>query len=720
MKTNPHLAHPAHRRGGFLRRHLVCLSLVLLANAHLAAQTAAQTTAPLLPAGVAYDASGNLYFADTNRHQVFESTLAGQLLTVAGSGVQGFSGDGGAATSAALNGPQGVAIGPDGTLYIADTGNHRIRMVSTGGTISTFAGTGAAGYSGDDGPPAAAVFDRPTALAIDNTGALLVCDTDNHRIRRIAAATVTTVAGTGVQGFSGDGGPAAAAQLDTPSGLAIAADGRLFVADTRNHRVRVISAAGTISTFAGTGVAGYAGDGGPATAAQLARPQGLYMTTAALLIADSNNQRIRRVNAQGTIATIAGNGVQGSSSDGAVATSVSLDTPRTVTQSSFASPVFADAGNRLVRELVANGNLYLPAGLQPTRTSNVALTAVAGATYGQPVATASVTGSAGTPQGVVQLYDGASLVTQALLAAGVATFASATLSAGTHTLSAAYLGDGVNPAATSAAASAAIAKAASITIEPSSPQAGYTGLPLVLTASVAPATQGTPTGVVNFIEGSTTVATGTLSAGTATGVYLAPSAGSHAIVASYGGDANFMSSTSAAVTATVGAMPDFTLASFSSATQTASLGGIAVYILLVAAQPAPFTGAVSMSVSGLPKGVTAAFAPPQAVPGASSAQVTLTVQVPTTLASLQRPQVGKQALWALLLLVCIPWKRRPRGSLLAALLAVLLLSSTGCGDRTLSGASQPSQSFALTVTGTGTNLAGAAVTHSTALALVVQ
>jgi sugar lactone lactonase YvrE len=705
-----------------LRRHLVSLALAIpfLANTYLAAQTASQTVAPLLPTGVAYDAAGNLYFVDTNRHQVFESTLGGQLLTVAGSGVQGFSGDGGAATAAALNGPQGVAIGPDGTLYIADTGNQRIRMVSTGGTISTFAGTGTAGYGGDNGPAAAAAFNHPTALAIDSTGALLLCDTGNHRIRRIAAGTVTIVAGTGVQGFSGDGGAATAAQLDTPSGLAVAADGRLFVADTHNHRVRVIAAGGTISTFAGTGVAGYAGDGGPATSALLARPQGLYMTTAALLIADSNNQRIRSVNAQGTIATLAGNGEQGSSSDGAVATGISLDTPRTVTQSSFAAPVFADAGNRLVRELVANGNLYLPAGLQPNRTSSVALTAVAGATYGQPVATASVTGSAGTPQGVVQLYDGASLVTQTSLNAGVASFASATLSAGTHTLSAAYLGDGVNPAATSAAASTAIAKAASITTEPSSPQTGYAGLPLTLTASVAPATLGTPTGVVTFTEGATTVATGTLNAGAATGIYLAPSAGSHAIVANYSGDPNFNPSTSAAVTTTVGAMPDFTLASSGSATQTAPLGGIAVYSLLVAAQPAPFTGAVSMSVSGLPKGVTAAFSPPQVVPGAGATQVSLTLQVPTTLASLQRPHSEAQALWALLLLPCIAWKRRPRGTLLTALLAVLLLASTGCGDRTLAGASQAGQSFALTVTGTGTNLAGAAVMHSTAIMLEVQ
>jgi sugar lactone lactonase YvrE len=695
---------------------LAIASLLLLATTLPAS---AQT--PLLPSGVAYDAAGNLYFADTNRHEVFESTLAGQLIVVAGTGTQGFSGDGGPATAATLDSPQGVAIGPDGTLYIADTGNQRIRAVASG-QITTFAGTGTAGFGGDNGPPAAALFSHPSALAIGASGALLICDSGNHRLRRIASGTVTTIAGSGTQGFSGDSGPATAAQLDTPSGLAAAPDGRIFIADTHNHRIRVIATNGLMTTFAGTGIAGYAGDGGTATAAQLASPRGLFVTAAgALLIADSNNQRIRQVNAQGIITTLAGNGVQGSSGDGVSATAGTLDTPRNVTLSSFSAPVIADAGNRLVRELIANGNLYAPAGLAPSRTSTIALATSASAQYGQPFATATVSGSAGTPQGVVALYDGMAQVGQATLVAGTTTFPSSLLNSGTHTLTATYLGDGVNPTATSSSANVVISQSASVTTE-QTPPSSYAGLPLVLTANVASLTQGVPTGKIVFTEGATTVATASLNAGTAAGVYLAPAQGTHQIVAAYGGDANFTPSTSGAVIATVGAMPDFTLASSGSTTQTVLAGAIAVYNFTVAAQPAPFTGAVSMSVSGLPTGVTASFAPSQTVPGTGSAQVTLSLQTSANMVRLEAPRGNVIALWALLLLPgMILMRRRGRSSFVSAFaLCLLLITFDGCGDRTLSAASQANLTFALAVSGTGTNLAGAAVVHSTPITLIVQ
>jgi sugar lactone lactonase YvrE len=188
-------------------------------------QADAQSVAlPLLPTSVAYDAAGNLYFADTNRHVVYESSLAGVLSVVAGDGVQGFSGDGGVATSAELDSPQGVAVGPDGTLYIADTGNERIRAVS-GGMITTFAGNGSGGFAGDGGVAVNASFRRPNALAIDTSGALLVCDAGNERVRRISVGVIATMAGNGTQGFAGDGGAATSAELDTPMGLAVSGDG---------------------------------------------------------------------------------------------------------------------------------------------------------------------------------------------------------------------------------------------------------------------------------------------------------------------------------------------------------------------------------------------------------------------------------------------------------------------------------------------------------------
>jgi sugar lactone lactonase YvrE len=724
MRTNPLSCAPAHRRGGFLpiaaplRLRIAFQLLAALLVLPLAA-AAAYAQSPLLPSGVAYDAAGNLYFADTNRHQVFESTLAGALVVIAGNGTQGFSGDGGAATAASLDSPQSVAIGQDGTLYIADTGNQRIRSVANG-LIATFAGTGTTGFGGDNGPLLAALFNHPSALAIDSAGALLVCDSNNHRIRRIAAGTITTIAGTGLQGFFGDGGPASQAQLDTPSGIADAADGRIFIADTHNQRIRVIGTNGLLTTFAGTGIAGYAGDGAVATSAQLALPRGLFATSSgALLIADSNNHRIRQVDAQGIISTIAGTGLQGSSADAAAGSNAALNTPRSVALSSFSAPVFADTGNSLVRELLTNANLYLPASLAIGRSTSVVLTTAPQAVYGQSVATVTVSGSAGTPQGGVQLLEATTVVGQSVLTAGVASITSPTLGTGSHTLTAHYLGDGVNPASSSAAVTISVSQAASITTEQPA-ASSYAGLPLVLTANVASATQGIPTGTVTFTEGPTTVAQASLSAGAASGIYLAPAAGSHAIVASYGGDANFTPSASAVTTATVGPMPDFMVSPVGSTTQTVLAGAIAVYTFSVASQPGPFTGAVSMSVGTLPLGVTAAFSPPQLVPGTGSAQVTLSLQTSTSLVLLEMPGRGEFAMLALLL-PCLVVLRRRRGTALAcASVALLLVTAQGCGDRTLSAASQANLRLPLTVSGTGTDLAGAVRIHSTPITLIVQ
>jgi hypothetical protein len=421
--------------------------LLVLATGRAEAQ-GTTVAMPLLPSSVAFDAAGNLYFSDTNRHVVYESSLAGVLSIVAGDGVQGFGGDGGAATRAELNAPQGVAVGPDGTLYIADTGNEVIRTVK-GGVITTFAGNGSVGSTGDGGAATSATFRRPSALAIDASGALLVCDSGNERVRRISAGIITTAVGNGIQGFAGDGGAATSAELNVPQGVAVGSDGRIFVADSRNQRIRVITTNGVITTFAGNGMAGYAGDGGPATEAELALPRGLLVTSSgAVIFADSNNQRLRMVDASGMITTIAGSGMQGASSDGVATGTAAMNSPRGVAMSSFGAPVYADALNQMVRESVADGNVYVPAGLAPSRTTQVTLSA--SSSTGQTNAAVAVAGSAGTAQGVVELLDAGSLVTQTTLAGGAATFAPQTLSAGSQSLYAAYLGDGVNPASTSA------------------------------------------------------------------------------------------------------------------------------------------------------------------------------------------------------------------------------------------------------------------------------
>jgi sugar lactone lactonase YvrE len=695
----------------FGRYGLLLLACVLAMAHRIDAQTA------LLPTGIVYDSAGNLYFADTNRHQVFESSLSGKLTVVAGSGVQGYGGDGGAAGNALLDSPRSVAVGLDGTLYIADTGNQRIRAVLAG-QITTIAGTGVAGFGGDAGVATAALLNGPNGLAIDLSGAVLVCDSENQRVRRISGGIITTIVGSGMQGFSGDGGTATSAALDTPSGIAVGADGRVFISDTHNDRVRVVSTSGVISTLAGTGVYGYSGDGAAATAAELALPQGIAITNAgAVIFADSNNQRVRMVDASGKITTIAGQGMQGSSVDGSSGLASTLDSPSGVAISSFNSPVFAEAPNQVVRELLSNGNLYLPAGLQPARASALSLNVGSSSIYGQTIASVFVSGVAGTPQGESQLLNGTNVLAQQPLVSGATSFP-VMLTPGSYVLSSAYGGDGVNPAVASSGSSVVISQAATATIAQPLAQNSYSGLPLVLTADVTSATPGVVAGTVSFVDGATVVATATLAGGVAVGTYLSPTAGLHSIVANYSGSANYAASTSLPVSTTVGETPDFTLASSGSNTQTVQAGSIAVYIFNVTALPGPFTGVVSMSVSGLPKGAVATFSPPQIVPGAGSAFVTLSIQTPV-LAMVR--ELGP-AIWCAVILPLLFLCRRRASQLrfVALLMAILCLGSIGCGDRTLSSATQASQAYNLTVTGTSTNLAGIVLVHSTQGNLIVQ
>jgi sugar lactone lactonase YvrE len=261
------------------------------------------------PLGLAADSDGSLYVADFADHRVRRCNPDGTITTVAGTGECGFSGDGGPATRAELISPTGIAVGLDGSVYIADAANvglesgdidsHRIRRVGPGGTITTVAGAGEGEYSGDGGPATEAHLNDPEAVAIDADGSLYVADTENHRIRRVAPdGIISTVAGIGeayaLGGYSGDGGPAVEAELDSPKGVAIGLDGSLFIADTDNHRVRRVDPEGIITTVAGTGEAGFSGDGGPATEARL-KPEDIAVgPDGSLYIADACG-RIRRV-----------------------------------------------------------------------------------------------------------------------------------------------------------------------------------------------------------------------------------------------------------------------------------------------------------------------------------------------------------------------------------------------------------------------------------------
>ncbi|PVC96328.1 hypothetical protein DBP19_08315 [Streptomyces sp. CS090A] len=249
------------------------------------------------PRELAVDRAGALYIADAENHRVRKVTPGGQITTVAGNGSAGFGGDGGPATSARLNKPFGVAMDGSGVLYIAEWGNDRIRKVTPDGTISTIAGTGKAAYGGDDGPALSAHLRAPYSLVLDDAGALYIADASNHRVRKITPdGQITTVAGNGSAGFGGDGGPATSAKLNRPYGLARDSTGNLYISDFENHRVRKVTPDGQISTVAGTKGAGYGGDGGPASAAQLNQPYGLAVDCVdALYIVDHVNHRIRKI-----------------------------------------------------------------------------------------------------------------------------------------------------------------------------------------------------------------------------------------------------------------------------------------------------------------------------------------------------------------------------------------------------------------------------------------
>jgi DNA-binding beta-propeller fold protein YncE len=255
------------------------------------------------PHAVALDATeANLYIADPANHRIRKVELATRMITtVAGTGEGGFAGDGGPAVAAQLDDPKGVVVGPAGDLYIADSANDRIRRVDPSGTIITIAGTGETGFSGDGGPAVAARLNGPRSLALDGAGNLYVADDNNDRIRRVdPSGMIITIAGTGVTGFSGDGGPAVAAQLARPRGVAVDAAGNVYVADCMNHRIRMVDVTGTIRTVAGSGRRGYSGDGGPAAEARLFLPRGVAVDPGGnLYIADTYNQRVRVVKAVG-------------------------------------------------------------------------------------------------------------------------------------------------------------------------------------------------------------------------------------------------------------------------------------------------------------------------------------------------------------------------------------------------------------------------------------
>ncbi|MGD0501006.1 MAG: M36 family metallopeptidase, partial [Bryobacteraceae bacterium] len=336
----------------------------------------------VLPAGLTLTSDGAIlgtpttagYYSFTIRVQDWASATGTTTFTltvaaagppaitrVAGNGVGGFSGDGGQATSAQLNGPYGVAVDGAGNLYIADAGNNRVRKVSPDWTITTVAGSTFNGFWGDGGQATSAELDYPHGVAVDRYGNLYIADSSNNCVRLVAPnGIITTVAGTGVAGSQGDSGQATVAQLNYPAGVALDGSGNLYIADENNHRVRKVQPNGIITTVAGMGVPGYSGDGGPAAGAQLSYPTGVALDGSGnLYIADAGNNRVRKVAPNGTITTVAGStsryGSGGYSGDGGPATNAQLSVPYGVAVDDQGNVYISDSGNSVLRKVSLGG-----------------------------------------------------------------------------------------------------------------------------------------------------------------------------------------------------------------------------------------------------------------------------------------------------------------------------------------------------------------------------
>ena len=306
------------------------------------------------PAAVALDQSGNLYIADTGTERVRKAAVSGSIETLTGTGSPGFSGDNVPASGAPIDEPMGVAVDSSGNVLIAEAGHHRIRNIEADGRIATAAGTGGPGVGPDGQPASATPLRGPRGVCTGTQGTFYVVDTGNHRVLAVdPEGRVLLAAGNSVPGHSGDEGPARGAQLNRPSACALDPAGNLLIADTLNHRIRRVAPDGIITTVAGSGTSGVSGDEGPATVARLSAPAGIAVDGASVIyIADTGNHRIRQVTPNGIIHTIAGGDTGGFSGDGGPARAALLDSPGGLAVDSAGSLYFADTKNDRVRRLV--------------------------------------------------------------------------------------------------------------------------------------------------------------------------------------------------------------------------------------------------------------------------------------------------------------------------------------------------------------------------------
>jgi len=826
------LPHPLHTKIVPLRIALALL-LCALCFSSLPAQTTSVSAlaVPLvLPSAIVFDPAGNLYFAETGNHVIRKVDTNGNLTTIAGNGTQGFSGDSGPATSATLDSPQGLALDAANNLYIADTHNHRIRRLDlTTGSITTIAGS-TPGFSGDGAPALSAQLNLPTALTIDASGNLYLADTGNHRIRKITSSTglISTIAGTGTQGYSGDGAPALSAAIDSPTGIAIDLPGNLYLADTHNHRIRRIDASTSlITTIAGTGLLGYSGDTALASAATLALPRGLTADAVGnLYLADTANHRIRRIDATtGLITTVVGDGTQAFAGDNGPPTAASLNSPTATSLSPVGSLTLSDTGNQRIRQVEtqpsSSSTITTIAGLGLAIPGALTLIAPSSIVYGTGQLTASLATNSATSSatGSITFLATTSTTTKPLgtapLISNIATFSTSTLPAGAYSLIAIYSGDHTHPSTQSSPLALTIipqqltaiitpvfvlygrpipnlsgtltgvlpqdaanltaafttsatagspagaypitpvltgpaagnytvaASSTSLTITPAATiitlsnlvATGTTGSTLTLSAHVASTTIGTPTGSVTLLDGNSPLFTNPLSSsGDAVFLTGALAQDSHTFTAVYDGSVNFTPSISAPQLITIGtgssATPDFALTATGITTQTILSGASATFTFAVQAQN-NLSSPITLAATGLPNLATASFNPAILPPGATPNSFTMTIATPTTVAAGSRSAHGLSpsflaGVFLLFPLAGVTLRRHKRiianKLFLLAIAAITLTLATGCGDRINADPllTSPAKSYTITVTGTATSPTGSPLQHSATVTLTLN
>ena len=655
-----------------------------------------------LPGGVALDPVGDrVLIADTNNHAVRALNGQGIITTLAGNGTAGYTGDGLAATSSQLSSPSGVAADTFGNIYIADKGNNVVRRISVTGVITTFAGNGTAGYTGDGQAATSAELNAPSAVAVDLNGNVFIADGGNSVVREVTASTgvIATVAGTGSTGYSGDGQLATQALLGGPVSIALDPGGDLYIADTNNHALRFVAAqTHNITTLVGGNLSGYTGDGGSAAASRLSYPAGVALTgNGNLVIADTGNNVVRTVSSALVPSLSFGLQTVGRTSSPQTLTVTNIgNAPLTFTGIAVSTP-FSQKGNANgdcstgtplaagaactvsvvftpVSNSPASGTLTLTdnqLNLTATQTIPLLYTNPAFATatslalspattsiaYGntvQLIATTTATASnTAAFSGTVIFNDGAAQVGTATIGTTGTTTLSVTPLVGSHSFTANYLGDDNHGSSQSAAVPTLVVTQATTTLALSSSSTSVRiATPVTLTATVTPAHGGTPNGTVTFSSGGVSLGSAAVAQGSASLVVSTLPAGSNVITASYGGDTNFQGSTSPSVTVTVVTIPDFTVtATPSSITIPAGRSGI---VTLAVTPSYNYAGTIAFTCGTLPANVSCNFMPASLTATGSDNVLTTELLITTGGASSQPLAVTTRASgvsWPFLLLL---------------------------------------------------------------------